>query len=181
MKGALSIRPVCKETDRTIVRELFRQECYGTVPLSFPDEGLWEIYDSMETEDAFGAYLIFYYDQPLFLLEVHPPVQMDLAADYLSRPGTVGIYSFYSHRHDPMNLPALRACIDAMLGYPFVQRIVTRLNFASDHDPRVALLEKAGFRRQTKSSDRSAIYYCTADTFSLFTKNTPNRQPENVF
>ena len=173
-KGALQVRPVCKDTDRAIVRELFRQEFYGNLPQNYPDEGLWEIYDSMETYDAFGAYLVFYHDRLLFLLEVHPPVQMDLAADYLSQPGTIGIYSFYSSREDHMNLPVFRACIDTLLNYPEVQRIVTRVNFVIPHDPRVSLLEKAGFRRLSKSPDKSAIYYCTQDSFPLF-GNTASR------
>ncbi|HLZ89381.1 MAG TPA: hypothetical protein VKQ52_19135 [Puia sp.] len=175
MKGSLIVRPVCKDTDRTLVRELFRQEFYGDLPQLYPDEGLWEIYDSMETHDAFGAYLVFYHDRLLFLMEVHPPVQMDLAADYLSRPGTIGIYSFYASRIEPMNLPALRACIDALLGHPTIERIVTRVSFVTPRDPRVDLLEKAGFRRLAKSTDKSAIYYCTQDTFPLLGRNTNSR------
>ena len=171
MKGPLSVRPVCKETDRTIVRELFRQEFYGPLQLLYPDEGLWEIYDSMETEDAYGAYLVFYHDRLLFLLEVHPPVQMDLANDYISKPGTIGIYSFFSNKQDPMNVPAIRTCIDALLSYPGIRRIITRVNFIAPQDPRVTLLEQAGFRRQAKSPDKSAIYCCTQDTFFLLGKH----------
>ena len=174
MKGILSVRPVCKVTDRAIVRELFRKEFYGDLPQFYPDEGLWEIYDSMETYDAFGAYLVFYHDRLLFLLEVHPPVQMDLAADYLSQPGTIGIYTFYFSREDPMNLPALRACIDALLATPSVERIVTRISFVTPRDSRVTLLEKAGFLRLSKSPDKSAVYYCNPDSFPLL-NNTNSR------
>jgi hypothetical protein len=175
MKGTLTVRPVCKVTDRPIVRELFRREFYGDLPQLYPDEGLWEIYDSMETYDAFGAYLVFYHDRPLFLLEVHPPVQMDLAADYLSQPGTIGIYCFYSSREEPMNLPALRACIDALLSHSSVKRIVTRISFVIPHDSRVGFLEKAGFRRLSKSPDQSAVFYCTQDTFPLLGNNSNSR------
>ncbi|GGA91385.1 hypothetical protein GCM10011511_13410 [Puia dinghuensis] len=181
MKGPFSVRPICKETDRTIVRELFRQEFYGPLQLLYPDEGLWEIYDSMETDDAYGAYLVFYNDRLLLLLEVHPPVQMDLAADYMSKPGTIGIYCFYANRQDPMNLPAIRTCIDALLGYRSIKRIVTRVNFVGPQDPRVALLEQAGFRRLAKSPDKSAIYYCTQDTFSLLGKNQNKHLLQNTF
>ena len=93
-----AVRPVCRQSDRTLIREIFRKEFYGSVLQSYPDEGLWEIYDSMEAneEEVFGAYLVFYLDRPLFLLEIHPPVQMDLRSDYLTEPGTVGIYCFYT-------------------------------------------------------------------------------------
>ena len=176
MKGELSLRPICKETDRTIVRELFRQEFYGSRPQLYPDEGLWEIYDSMETNDAFGAYLVFYQERLLFLLEVHPPVQMDLTANLFSQSGTIGIYCFYASREDHMNLPALRACIDSLLHYPTIKRIVTRINFTSPGDPRVGHLEKAGFRRLAQSPDRAAIYYCNPDTFPVLGRNAGRRR-----
>ena len=171
-KGDISLRLVSKDTDRVAVRELFRHEFYGACPQLYPDDGLWEIYDSMETHEAFGAYLVFYHDRLLFLMEVHPPVQMDLTVDHLSQPGTIGIYCFYAAPNDPMNLPALRACIEALLGYPTIQRIITRINFASPIDPRVSLLEKTGFRRLAKSPDKAAIYYCNADTFPILGHNT---------
>jgi hypothetical protein len=144
------------------VRELFRREFYGSYPQLYPDDGLWEIYDSMESYEAFGAYLVFYQDRLLFLLEVHPPVQMDLSAEYLSQPGTIGIYCFYASPDDHMNLPALRAVIDALLTYRSIRRIITRINFVTSGDQRVLLLEKAGFRRLAKTQDRSAIYYCNS-------------------
>jgi len=163
----LTLRPVCKDTDRGIVREIFRHEFYGSRPQYYPDEGLWEIYDSMEKEEAFGAYLVFYHERLLFLLEVHPPVQMDLATDYLSQPGTIGIYCFYASPDDHLNLIALRAVVGALLSYRSIRRIVTRINFTHPGDPRVLLLEKAGFRRLTKTPDKAAVYYCTGDTFPL--------------
>jgi hypothetical protein len=176
MKGALSLRPLCKETDRAVVRELFRQEFYGARPQLYPDEGLWEIYDSMETNDAFGAYLVFYQDRLIFLLEVHPAVQMDLSANLFSQPGTIGIYCFYASRDEHMNLPALRACIDSLLHYPTTRRIVTRVNFISPGDPRVELLEKAGFRRHAQSPDRAAVFFCDSDTFPLLGRKAGRRR-----
>src|SRR6202012_854070 len=91
-----AVRPVCKDIDRTLIREIFRKEFYGSSLQTYPDEGLWEIYDSMELneEDVFGAYVVSYKDHPLFLLEIHPAVQMDLSPQYLSEPHTVGIYYF---------------------------------------------------------------------------------------
>ena len=169
------MRPICKDTDRALVRELFRHEFYGNRPQFYPDDGLWEIYDSMETEDAFGAYLVFYHDRLLFLLEVHPPVQMDLAAEHLSQPGTIGIYCFYASHDEQLNLLALRACIGSLLGYRSIKRIVTRVNFVSPGDSRVMLLEKTGFRRLAKSSDKAAVYYCNPDTFPVLGRNTSSR------
>jgi len=174
-KGDIFLRPLCKATDKPVVRELFRREFYGTHPRIYPDEGLWEIYDSMETEDAFGAYLVYDQDRLLFLMEVHPPVQMDLAANYLSQPGTIGIYCFYVSNDDHMNLPALRTCIDSLLSYKSIQRIVTRISFVSPNDSRVTLLEKAGFRRLAKSPDIAAVYYCNNATFPLLGRNTTSR------
>jgi hypothetical protein len=86
----LVVRPVNKATDRPIIREIFRREFYGDNRLFYPDEGLWEIYDRMETNDVFGPYLITRGEQVLFLLEVHPPIQMDLIGEHLSAPGTIG-------------------------------------------------------------------------------------------
>ena len=176
MKGALSLRPICKETDRTIVRELFRREFYGDRPQPYPDEGLWEIYDSMETNDAYGTYLVFYQERLLFLLEVHPPIQMDLSADLFSQSGTIGIYCFYASREEHMNLPALRACIDSLLHYPAIKRIITRVNFITPGDPRIDLLEKAGFRRLAQSPDRAAIFYCDQDCSPLFGRSVATRR-----
>jgi hypothetical protein len=79
-----------------------------------------------------------------------------------------------------MNLPALRTIIDTLLLYPSINRIVTRVNFVTPGDPRVSILEKAGFRRQTDSSDKSAVYYCNPDTFPVFGKNTSLRIPSVV-
>ena len=177
IRGDLILRPVCKDTDRGIVRELFRHEFYGSRPQLYPDEGLWEIYDSMETHEAFGAYLVFYHDRLLFLLEVHPPVQMDLAADYLSQPGTIGIYCFYAAPDDHQNAIALRTVVGALLGYRSIRRIITRINFVIPGDPRAQLLEKAGFRRLTKTPDKAAIYYCNPDTFLPASRAISSRQP----
>lgn len=170
IRGDLTLRPVCKDTDRGIVREIFRHEFYGSRPQLYPDDGLWEIYDSMETYEAFGAYLVFYHEQLLFLLEVHPPLQMDLATDHLSQPGTIGIYCFYASPDDHLNLIALRTVVGALLGYRSIHRIITRINFTTPEDSRVQLLEKAGFRRLTKSPDKAAIYCCTPDTFPLLSR-----------
>ena len=169
-----AVRPVCKETDRPLVREIFRKEFYGSVLQSYPDEGLWEIYDSMEAneEDIFGAYLISYLDRPLFLLEIHPPVQMDLNIEYLSEPGTIGIYCFYTSATDPMNLPGFRACISSLLDHPDVDQIITTSNQIAPDDPRIAVLENSGFTRMPRGRDRSAVYRCTQISFPLLTENT---------
>jgi hypothetical protein len=171
INGDLTLRPVSKDTDRGIVREIFRHEFYGSRHQLYPDEGLWEIYDSMETHDAYGAYLVFDQDHLLFLLEVHPAVQMDLASDQLLQPGTIGIYCFYTATDDQMNLIGLKTVVSALLGYRSIRRIITRINFVSPGDPRPLLLEKAGFRRLTKSPDTAAIYYCNAPA-EYFSANT---------
>ena len=62
-KGALSLRPVCKSTDRNLVRELFRREFYDDLPQVYSDQGLWEIYDSMDTSGVLGAYLVTWLPQ----------------------------------------------------------------------------------------------------------------------
>ena len=164
-----AVRPVCRQSDRTLIREIFRKEFYGSVLQSYPDEGLWEIYDSMEAneEEVFGAYLVFYLDRPLFLLEIHPPVQMDLRSDYLAEPGTVGIYCFYTSGNDPMNLPGFRTCISSLLDHPDVDQILTTTNHMPHEDPRVSILERSGFTRLPKNRDQSVVYRCTQLSFPL--------------
>lgn len=166
-----AVRPVCKETDRPLVREIFRKEFYGSVLQSYPDEGLWEIYDNMEPneEDVFGAYLVSYLDRPLFLLEVHPAVQMDVNPEYLSEPGTIGIYCFYTSAADPMNLPGFRACISSLLDHPGVDQIITTANQMDPGDPRIAILGNSGFTRILKYRTRSTVYHCTQISFPLLT------------
>ena len=162
------MRPFCKATDRLIIRELFRKEFYGDDMLqSYPDEGLWEIYDSMEPNgDAFGAYMIYYHDRLLFLLEVHPPVMMGLPPE-LSRPGTVGIFCFYNSLLESMNLAALRSCIGCLLDFPSVDRVLTTLAYSVPGDPKISLLERSGFKRLSKSPDHASVYCCTAKSFPL--------------
>lgn len=164
-----SVRPVCKETDRTLVREIFRKEFYGSALQSYPDEGLWEIYDSMETneEEVFGAYLVSYLDRPLFLLEIHPPVQMDLLSTWLGEPGTVGIYCFYTSANDPMNLPGFRTCISSLLDQPGIDQIITTSNHMRCEDPRVGILERSGFTRLAKNRSQPVVYRCTQLSFPL--------------
>lgn len=164
-----AVRPICKETDRTLVREIFRKEFYGTAMQAYPDEGLWEIYDSMETNDqeVYGAYMVFYLDRPLFLLEIHPPIQMDLVSDFLSEPGTVGIYCFYVSGADPMNIPGFRTCISSLLDHPNVDQILTTINHMAKGDTRIGILEHSGFSRLPKNRDRSVIYRCTQLSFPL--------------
>lgn len=168
LNGAFSVRPVCKATDRTIIRELFRKEFYGDLPQTYPDEGLWEIYDSMEPseDEVFGAYMVYYRDHLLFLMEIHPPVMMGLAPE-LSQPGTVGVYCFFNSLLDPMNPQALRACTGSLLDHPSVDRILTTLTYTIPVDPRIQFLEKSGFKRVLKSPDRAAVYSCTAKTFPI--------------
>ena len=163
--GTLSVRPVNKDTDRSVVREIFRREFYGNTKTRYPDEGLWEIYDRMETSGAFGAYLVSQYNHILFLLEVHPAVQMDLRGDYLSAPGTIGIYCFYHSCQETLNLPAVRTCIASLFNDPSIACILTTLNHIGAGDPRTTLLEKSGFRRLSENTDRNSVYSCTRDSF----------------
>jgi hypothetical protein len=164
-----AVRPVCKDSDRLLIREIFRKEFYGSILQSYPDEGLWEIYDSMETnhEEVFGAYLVSYLDRPLFLLEIHPPVQMDLLSTHLAEPGTVGIYCFYTSAGDPMNLPGFRACISSLLDYPGIDQILTTTNHIRHEDPRVDILERSGFTRVPKNRDQAIVYRCTQLSYPL--------------
>lgn len=165
----LAVRPICKEKDRSLVREIFRKEFYGSALQSYPDEGLWEIYDSMEAnqEDVFGAYLVSYLDRPLFLLEIHPPVQMDLPAAQLADPGTVGIYCFYTSIVDPMNLPGFHTCIGSLLDYPGIDYIVTTNNNLRYEDPRVGILQRSGFTRLSGNPNQPTVYRCTQLSFPL--------------
>ncbi|HEY6900402.1 MAG TPA: hypothetical protein VI233_07160 [Puia sp.] len=164
-QGNLSVRPVNKATDRSLIREIFRREFYGNTKVQYPDEGLWEIYDRMDTTGAFGAYLVSERNHILFLLEVHPAVQMDLRVEFLSRPGAIGIYCFYHSSHEDTNLPAIRACIASLFTYPSIGCILTTLNYVATGDTRTTLLEKSGFTRISENTDRSAVYCCTRDSF----------------
>ena len=164
-----AVRPVCKDTDRTLIREIFRKEFYGSALQSYPDDGLWEIYDSMEPTDdeVFGAYLVSYLDRPLFLIEIHPAVQMDLISDYLHEPNTIGIYCFYTSTLDPMNLPGFRACISSLLDHPSVDQILTTTNHMPNDDPRIGILERSGFTCIPKNREYSTVYRCTQLSFPL--------------
>ena len=163
--AAFSVRPVNKTTDRPVVREIFRREFYGDNGLSYPDDGLWEIYDRMEIAGSFGAYLVCRGEQELFLLEVHPPIQMDLTLDHLTGPGAVGIYCFTWSRDETIYYPAFRACIASLFAEPAITRILTSLGQASGYDPKARLLEKTGFTRQPATSGRSTVYCCTRESF----------------
>ena len=163
--AAFSVRPVNKATDRPVIREIFRREFYGDNRLSYPDDGLWEIYDRMEIAGAFGAYLVSRGDQVLFLLEIHPPIQMDLPPDQFVSPGAIGIYCFTWSRDETIYYPAFRACIASLFAEPAITRILTTLGQASGYDPKARLLEKAGFTRQLATSGRSAVYCCTRESF----------------
>lgn len=163
--AAFSVRPVNKTTDRPVIREIFRREFYGDNQLSYPDDGLWEIYDRMEIADAFGAYLVCRGEQVLFLLEIHPPIQMDLTADHFTGPGAVGIYCFTWSRDETIYYPAFRACIASLFAEPAITRILTSLGQASGYDPKARLLEKTGFTRQPATSGRSTVYCCTRESF----------------
>ncbi len=163
--GTFSARPVNKSTDRSVIREIFRREFYGNTKTHYPDEGLWEIYDRMDTNEAFGAYLVSQRNHILFLLEVHPPVQMDLRIEFLSQPGTIGIYCFYHSLQESVNLPAFCACINSLFSYPSIGRILTTLNHVASCDTRTTLLEKSGFSRLSESTERTSVYCCTRDSF----------------
>jgi hypothetical protein len=174
--GTLTVKPVNKATDRPVIREIFRREFYGEDRLYYPDEGLWEIYDRMETEDAFGAYLVSRGDQVLFLLEVHPPIQMDLVSDYLSIPGTIGIYCFCYSRDTAIHLPAFRACIGSLLSLPTISQILTSLSHVTGDDPRASMLENSGFSPLPAGSDKLSVYCCTKDSFDALNSSALSGQ-----
>jgi len=163
--SAFSVRPVDKATDRPVVREIFRREFYGDNTQSFPDDGLWEIYDRMEITGPYGAYLVCRGEQILFLLEIHPPIQMDLTPDYFTGPGAVGIYCFTWSRDETIFYPAFRACIASLLAEPAITRVLTSLGQASGYDPKTRLLEKSGFARQPATPGGSTVYCCTRESF----------------
>jgi hypothetical protein len=159
------VRPVNKTTDRLIVREIFRWEFYGDNCPIYPDDGLWEIYDRMETNGVFGAYLVCLGEQILFLLEIHPPIQMDLTAEHFADPNAIGIYCFFYSPDETIYLPAFQACIASLLNNPGIKSILTSLSLATGSDPRAGLLEKSGFRRLRTSSNKPSIYCCTRESF----------------
>jgi hypothetical protein len=167
LNGAFSVRPVCKATDRPVIRALFCAAFYGDLPQPFLDEGLWEIYDNMETtaDDVFGAYLVYYRDRLLFLLEIHSAVQIDLTA-LLSQQRTIGIYCFYASPAESLNLAALRTCIGSLLDQPGIDRILTTVACPAE-EPRATLLERAGFQPLPKSPDSATVYCCTIKSFPL--------------
>ena len=161
----LSVRPVDKTSDRSVVRHIFRQEFYGDNPRQYPDDGLWEIYERIDTRDIFGAYLVEEGDTVLFLLEIHPPVQMDLTGEFLLQKGDIGIYCFLQSPGSAANLPALRACLDSLLIGLHIGRVITAFGHATPDDPKAILLEKAGFERLPVSTERLSVYQCTRESF----------------
>jgi hypothetical protein len=163
--GTLTVRPVNKAMDRSIIREIFRREFYGNNKTQYPDEGLWEIYDRMDTNGVYGAYLVSQYNHILFLLEVHPAVQMDLRPEFLSQPGTIGIYCFYHSFQETVNLPAFRACISSLFNDTSIRNILTTMNHLPAGDPRSLLLQRSGFSRLSENTDRTTVYSCTRDSF----------------
>lgn len=163
--GTLSVRPVNKGRDRSVIREIFRREFYGNDKIQYPDEGLWEIYDRMDTNGVFGAYLVSQCNHILFLMEVHPAVQMDIRGEFLSKPGTIGIYCFYHSLREAVSLPAFRACVSSLFNDPSIGNILTTLNHIAPGDPRSLMLEKSGFTRLSENTDRAAVYSCTRDSF----------------
>ncbi|HMI60613.1 MAG TPA: hypothetical protein VK518_06890 [Puia sp.] len=165
-----AVRPVNKTSDRSIIRNIFRQEFYGDSPKLYPDEGLWEIYERIDTRDVFGAYLVCEGDTVLFLLEIHPPVQMDLAGEYLLQKEEIGIYCFFQSPGAAANLPALSACIDSLLNYPSIRRIITSLGYVTPNEPKAILLKKTGFERHPGSTDKLSIYQCNRESFLRATR-----------
>lgn len=164
-QGNLAVRPVNKATDRPVIREIFRWEFYGHNRHFYPDEGLWEIYDRMETNDVFGAYLVTRGEQVLFLLEVHPPIQRDLIAEHLSAPGTIGIYCFGYCRDEAAVQDAFRTCIGSLFVCSAITRILTSLSHVTAFDFRGRLLEQSGFTPLTTPSNKLSVYRCTRDGF----------------
>ena len=98
----------------------------------------------METNGVYGAYLVSQFNHILFLLEVHPAVQMDLRPEFLSQPGTIGIYCFYHSFQVTVNLPAFRACIASLFNDPSIRNILTTMNHLPVDDPRSLLLQSIG-------------------------------------
>ena len=172
LNRAFAVRPVCKATDRSIIRELFRQEFYGNLARIYSDQGLWEIYDNMEPTDtdSCGAYLVSFRDRLLFLLEIHPSFQLDLPSSQPAEPGSIGIYCFFASPDDPMNRPAFRTCITSLFDDPSIHQIFTSFTPVSRHDPRLTLLEKGGFQR-LPTSNHSFLYRCSMETLPLFGEN----------
>ncbi|HXB92647.1 MAG TPA: hypothetical protein VNU72_10170, partial [Puia sp.] len=156
---AFSVRPVNKRSDHSIVYEIFRQE-FG-VEGDFADTGLWKVYNKMDTEGIFGAYLVLEGEQVLFLLEIYRPTHMDLSADFTFGPDDIGIYCFYLFPDATALQPALVACIDALLDTHGVERIITAVGYPIPGETKVTLLENAGFRPLPASTDRLSIYECT--------------------
>lgn len=157
----LTIRPVNKATDRTAIHRIFRQEFYGDDPRPCPEEEIWKIYDTLESRGIYGAYLVCRDDHPLFLLEVHPPLQLDIAGELTLQNTDLGVYCFFSSLREASNSTALKACLDSLLSYPGIRRIITTVGYASPDEPKVALLKKAGFVLRPESTVRLAILECT--------------------
>lgn len=164
VNNGLSIRLVSKESDRPVIHQIFLQEFYGNNPKSYSDNGLWEIYDRMETRGAYGAYLVYQDEQVRFLLEIHPP-EMVYLAEYSLQEHDISIYCFFLSVDETVDLPAVRACLDVLLHYPDVDRIITSFGSTGPDEPRAVLLQKAGFELRPESTERLSIYECTRETF----------------
>jgi hypothetical protein len=162
---AFSIRPVNKGSDGTIIRRIFRTELYGDDSKAIPDESLLNIYDKMENQDIWGAYLVLRGDHVLFLLEVHPPLQMDLTEEYPLRDNDIGIYCFFDSFREPDNDLALRACLETLLNRPDMTAVITSIGHGRPDEPKAILLRKAGFVQRPESTDTLSIYECTREAF----------------
>jgi hypothetical protein len=161
--NGLSIRPVRKEPDRPVIHQIFQREFYGGDPKPYSDLGLWEIYDKMDTRGAYGAYLVYQAEQVRFLIEVYPP-EMMYFPDYALQEQDIGIYCFFLSINEAIDLPALSACVDALLQYPDIHRIITSFSPASPDEPGTTLLQKAGFVPRPESTERLSIYECTPES-----------------
>ena len=125
----------------------------------------------METEGIFGAYLVYNKEELLFLLEIYPAVQMDLAGELPLQRGDIGIYCFFPSFYPAAIEMALKACLDALLNIPGIRRIITAIGHAKSGEPKVILLKRTGFEPLPDSTERLSIYQCTRE--SLLTKHRP--------
>jgi hypothetical protein len=129
---------------------------------------LWDVFDMMEKEGAYGPYEVLYKEIFVFLLELHPPLVLGLPGGTTMRQD-LALFIFLSP--DPLldpdiSLLALRACVESLFtNYAGIGRIVTAIGQPSPREPKVRLLLDTGFQLVEETPEGLSIFVCSPETF----------------
>jgi len=163
----ISIRPADLPRDSenllAIQRENAHDSLWAFQPQQVANDSTWRILLKMP---SYNAYILSYYETPLFLLELMAMSDTEYSAFYDEEPGDFWLRVSLVDIHLPQTLAAraLSASVQGMFTGTSIRRLIAPIHFSRPGSMLLQILDMAGFAvlKEKTGTKSPVIYSCSA-------------------